>query len=66
MLRETGKTDVRVSIPDDLSAVEALRNLLRSHGPAAFTLMNDVGPNFAKDLRIAAFDDLVPPSESKQ
>jgi hypothetical protein len=66
LLKERGKVDIRVPIPDDLSPIEALRNLVRTYGPATFTLMNDVGPNFAKHFRIAALDDLVPPSESKQ
>jgi hypothetical protein len=66
LLRESGKADVRVPIPDEVTIYEALRDLFQNYGPAAFTLMNDVGPSFGKNLRIAVLENLVTPSVEKQ
>jgi len=66
LLRERGKPDTRVPIATGCPLPEAFRDLIREHGPATFTLMNDVGPNFSKDFRISALDDLLPLSDKKQ
>jgi hypothetical protein len=57
LLKETGKPDIREPVAADISLHEAFRDLLLGkHGAAVFKLMNDVGPDFGKHLRIAVLD----------
>jgi hypothetical protein len=67
LLREPGKPDVRVPIAGDAAPAEAFADLKRNfEEPAEFTLMNEVGPNFSRNLRVAALKDLVPPTDTEQ